>query len=100
MTDILPVLEGAIAILVAVSPFIVSKYKDASYALSIVQNFLDLLSVAGITLVQITAGTVTDAQKIKLADAFIAFLVLIHFDKTVNAEIYETPADTAVTRVE
>ena len=102
MTDVLTLLAGIIAIVAAVAPVIVAKFKDAkvSYILSIVQNFLDLLQVAGITLAEITAGTVTDAQKLKLADAFIAFLVAIHFDKTIDAEINLIPVNSAVNVVE
>lgn len=104
MTDVLQLIEAGIAVLAVVVPIVIAKIKDDKliYAISIIQNFMDLLKTAGITMKEIAAGTVTDKQKIKLADALIAFITLIHFDKTISATVPvdENTVDTAVNVIE
>lgn len=84
MTDVLTLVEGGIAVLLAISPIIVAKYKDAAYAISVVQSFLDIVRVYGSAILD---GSITDDEKIKIADAFIAVASVTHFDKLVNATI-------------
>jgi dissimilatory sulfite reductase (desulfoviridin) alpha/beta subunit len=87
MVDIVNIIEGIVSAFIIISPILVQKFYQYKEAISVVQNFLDLLQVTGITLKQVTAGTVTDEQKLKLANAMITFSTAIHLDKTVNAEI-------------
>ena len=103
MTDVLYIIGSVAGTLLAISPYIIAKIKDvaiagqnATYLLSVIQNVLDTLNVAGITLRMIKNGTVTDAQKLKLADAVLALAVLLHYDDTIDAEIKvkESTVDT------
>ena len=84
MTDVLSIIEGAIAILVVVAPIIVAKYKEAANAVSIVQSFLDILVVYGVARAD---GEITNEEKIKIADAFIVVAKVTSLDKTIAAEI-------------
>lgn len=94
MTEVMSLIEGAITILVVVTPFIVAKYKEASYAISIVQSFLDLLRVYGKA---IADGTVTDEEFKNIGKEFVAVAKVTSFDKTISAEIpgLETFTDDA-----
>ncbi len=84
MTDVLSLIEGAIAILLAISPIIVAKYKEAIYAISIVQSFLDLLRVYAKA---IADGTVTDDEYKDIGKEFVTVAKVTSFDKTITAEI-------------
>lgn len=87
MVDVVNIIEGVFAAFVVAAPLLVQKFYQYKGAISVVQNFLDMLQVAGITLKEVKSGKVTDEQKLKLADSVISFSVAIHLDDTVSAEI-------------
>ena len=96
MTDILQLIEAGIAVLLAVSPIIVVKYKDAAYALSVVQSFLDLLRNYGKA---IADGNLTDSEYMEIGKSFVNLAAITHFDTTIKAEITgldQTTVDKAV----
>jgi len=96
MTEVLQLIEAGIAVLLAVSPIIVVKYKDAAYALSIVQSFLDLLRNYGEA---IADGNLTDKEYMEIGKSFVSLAAVTHFDTTIKAEIAgldQSTVDTAV----
>jgi hypothetical protein len=90
-TEVISLIEAGVAVLLAVSPIIISQYGKAKNAISIVQSFLDLLKVYGQSILD---GTITNEEKIKIADAFIAVATVTHFDKTITATIDTIDQDT------
>jgi len=84
MTEVLQLIEASIAVLLAVSPIIVAKYKDAANAISIVQSFLDLLRNYGKA---VADGNLTDQEYIEIGKSFVSLAAVTHFDTTIKAEI-------------